>query len=115
MEILAKCSLTDLLVQTLMRGRDHTEVAQYRLDAAHRQHLAVLQHSQQFDLNGERDVRDLIKEDRAAVARCRSPGWVCSAPVNAPRTCPKSSLSASDGFSEATFTAMNGPADRPLC
>ena len=35
--------------------------------------------------------------------------------MNAPRSCPKSSLSSSDSDSAAQLTARNGRADRRLC
>ena len=43
-----------------------------------------------------------------------SPFRACSAPVNAPRAWPNSSLSASDGLSDATLTGTNGPSQRWL-
>ena len=45
-------------------------------------------------------------------AASNSPGRSCVAPVNAPRACPKSSLSRSVSVMAPQLTAMNGPAAR---
>ena len=64
--------------------------------AADRAHGPLLQRAQQLRLQRERQLADLVEEQRAAVglheqARC---GWL-RASVNAPRTWPNSSLSSS--------------------
>ena len=47
-------------------------------------------------------------------ASAKSPGRPLVAPVNAPFTCPKSSLSSSVSGSDAQLTATNGPLARTL-
>ena len=65
------------------------------LAAADRDVLAVLQHAQQLRLERRREEPELVEEERPALrlgeeARRRA----CSAPVNAPFSCPNSSASA---------------------
>jgi hypothetical protein len=44
------------------------------LDAAHALELALLQHAQQLHLHLERDLADLVEEQRAAVGQLEAPG-----------------------------------------
>jgi hypothetical protein len=72
--------------------------------------LALLQHPQQLDLHAGRDLADLVEQQGAPLAASNSPGGPWVAPVNAPRTCPNSSLSSSVSVMAPQLTAMNGPA-----
>ena len=56
----------------------------------------------------QRQLADLVEEDGAARRRLEEPGLACAAPVNAPRSWPKSSLSSSDSESAAQLTETNG-------
>ena len=69
-----------------------------------------LQHAQQLRLQVERQLADLVEDQRAArrllePARAAAP----AAPVKAPRSWPNSSLSASSRGSAPQLTATNGP------
>ena len=79
-----------------------------RLGRADALDLAVLEHAQQLHLHAERQLADLVEEDRAAVGRLEEPLRSRSAPVNAPRTWPKSSLSSSVGASVVQLQMTNG-------
>ena len=65
-----------------------------RLDRADAPDLALLQRAQQLRLQLERQLADLVEEQRAAVGGLEQAGAAALAPVNAPRTWPNSSLSA---------------------
>ena len=70
---------------------------------------AFLQHAQQLGLQWQADLADLVEEERAAVGlREQTRRHRCTAPVKAPRTWPKSSLSSSVSGSAAQSTATNG-------
>ena len=70
---------------------------------------ALLQRAQELRLQGERQLADLVEEERAAV-RLRRRGRVrgARASVKAPRAWPKSSLSSSVSGIAAQLTATNG-------
>jgi len=52
---------------------DHPHVDPDRVGRADPLELALLQHAEQADLGGHRDVADLVEEDRAAVGRLEEP------------------------------------------
>ncbi len=52
-----------------MRRGEDADIERLRLIAADRQHLIVFQNAQQLDLHRQRDVGQLIEEDRAAVGQ----------------------------------------------
>jgi len=66
-EILAKFTRRPLRVQIAMGGRDHAHIDRHRLRRADGPHFAFLQHAQEFYLQRERHVADLVEEDRAAI------------------------------------------------
>ena len=66
-QVLAETAGTDLVLELLVRRRQHAHVHRARLGAADARHLAVLQHAQHLGLRGERHVADFIEEERAAV------------------------------------------------
>ena len=74
--------------------------------------LALLQHAQQAGLGVERHVADLVEEQRAAARLSNLPGIARSAPVKAPFSWPKSSLSIRSRGIAAMLIATNGPALR---
>ena len=78
------------------RGDDaHVDRVGVRLDPT-RAHLALLEHAQELRLDRERQLADLVEEHGAAVGRLEAgPACARSAPVNAPFSWPKSSLSSS--------------------
>ena len=68
-------------------------------------HLLPLQHAQQLRLHRQRDVGRVRRGTRCRRRPARAdPSRGLSAPVNAPFTWPKSSLSTRFGFSAATWT-----------
>ena len=83
--------------------------------AAHALELPLLQHAQQLHLHVRRQVADLVEEDRAAVGELETAfAGRDSAPVNAPRSWPNSSLSITESGNAATFTFTNGRSARGL-
>jgi len=82
------------------------------MTAAHALDLALLEHAQKRDLRLGGQVPDFIQEDRAASAASKRPRRRCSAPVNAPFSCPNSSEAMSDGGMAAQFTRMNARVER---
>ena len=72
-------------------------------------HLAPLEHANELRLDAERELRDLVEEERAAVGRLEQAGLVglAAAPPS-----PKSSRSSSGSVSEAPSTRTKGPAAR---
>ena len=59
-------------------------------------------------------LRDLVEEERPAVGLLEEPLARRAAPVNAPRTWPKSSLSSSVSVMAAQLTGTNGRSARRL-
>ena len=57
----------------------------------------LLKHAQQLGLHLERDIADLVEEERAAVGELEAAHFCAIAPVNAPFSWPNSSLSSSAG------------------
>ena len=71
--------------------------------------LALLEHAQQLRLQLERQLADLVEEERAAVGQLEAARACCwTAPVKAPFSWPKSSLSSSVAGIAAQLTATNG-------
>ena len=71
-EVLAEAARRDLVLQVLVRRADDAHVDRNLLPAADPLDDALLQEAQQLDLQRERQVADLVQEQRAAVARSRS-------------------------------------------
>ena len=66
-EVLAEAALGDHRVQVAMRGGDDAHVDVERLAAADALEAAVLQDAQQPHLRRQRQLADLVEEQRAAV------------------------------------------------
>src|SRR5215467_5985189 len=66
-EILAKCSLLDHGAQITMRGGDHADIDLVRVVAAKPLEFLLLQDPQQFCLELERNVPDLVEKERPLV------------------------------------------------
>ena len=60
---------------------------------AHALELALLEHAQELHLHLGRHLADLVEEERAVVGELEAPGLRATAPVKAPFSWPKSSLS----------------------
>ena len=93
-EVLAEAPLGDGLLQIdVRRGQQRTSTL-HRAVAPHRLERPLLEHAQQLGLQLERQLADLVEQQRAAVGHLEAPGAVRVAPVKAPFTWPKSSLSS---------------------
>ena len=68
--------------------------------------------AQQLDLQGERQVGDLVEEQGAAFRGLKQPCLVACAPVKLPFTCPNSSLSIRSCGIAPQFTGTNGRSAR---
>ena len=99
-----------------MRGRDDADVDVDRALAADADDLAVLHDAQQPHLRRERELADLVEEQRAAVGLLEPAlAPASTAPVNAPCSWPKSSESISSGGIAPQFTRRNGPSRNGEC
>ena len=76
--------------------------------AAHPLELALLDGAQELRLRRERQLADLVEEQRPAVGELEAALRPAAAPVNAPFSWPKSSLSRSASGSAAQLSATNG-------
>jgi len=56
-----------------VRGRDDAHVDLDGLHAAHAFELALLQHAQQLGLDRQRNLANLVQQDRAAVCQLETP------------------------------------------
>jgi hypothetical protein len=68
-EVLAEAALLHGAPQVDVRRRHDAHVHLDHVDAAQAHELAVLQHAQQLRLGLERDVADLVEEERALVGQ----------------------------------------------
>jgi hypothetical protein len=62
---IAKGALLDLLLEIAVGGRHDLHVDRHGLVGAHRQHLALLEHAEQFRLQFQRHLPDLVEEHDA--------------------------------------------------
>jgi hypothetical protein len=95
-EVLAKGALVDRALEVAVGRRDEADVEPDLALAADRPDLALLEGAQELRLERERQLADLV------------------APVNAPFTCPNSSLSSSASGIAAQFTVTSLAARRRL-
>src|SRR5262245_39670062 len=65
-EVLAEFPLLDALLEVRVGRREHPHIYGLRTRLANRHHLALLEKPQQFRLDIEREVADLIEKQRAA-------------------------------------------------
>ncbi len=114
-EIFAEFALRNQVAQCPVRGGQHAKIGATGPRVAHGRHFVLLDGPQQFHLHGERHVADFVQEDGAAVGQLEQALPRCSAPVNAPRTCPNSSLSITPALSAARHVGRNGASLRRLC
>ena len=71
-EILAEAPGLDLRLQVAVGGGDEAHVDPGGLDAAHPLELALLERAQQLHLHLDRDLADLVEEQRARRRPARS-------------------------------------------
>ena len=67
-EIRAERAVLHVLPQRLVRRRDHAHVDANRIGSTDAEKLALLQHAQQLHLRGQRDLADLVEEQRPAIS-----------------------------------------------
>ena len=72
----------------------------------------AVQHAQQLHLNLQVEIADFIQEKRAFVGHFKESGFWASAPLKAPFSYPKSSLSTRCSGIAAQFTSIKGPLQR---
>ena len=95
-EVAAKVALGDQLWQIAIGRGHHADVDALRAIAAQAFEFLLLQHAQQFRLQLQRDVADFVQKQACRDRPIRIGRFSGScAPVNAPRSCPKSSASSS--------------------
>jgi hypothetical protein len=105
---LRKLSLRHHRGQIAVGRRQHPRRDRHRLRRAHRTHLLLLQRAQQFGLQVQRQLADLVEKDRPTLRRRQQALPRPVAPVKAPFTYPKSSLSINVGTSDPQSTGTNG-------
>jgi hypothetical protein len=66
-QVFAEQAVAHVVFQLAVGGGDDAHVHLHRARAAHRPHLAFLQHAQQLDLEGGRGFADFVEEHGAAV------------------------------------------------
>ena len=104
-QLLAELALGHRLAQVAVGGRHQAHVDVDQRGAADAADLPLLEHPQQLRLEGQRELADLVQEQRAADRPPRiRPGSAWTAPVNAPFSWPNSSDSSSCSGSEAQST-----------
>ena len=112
-EVLAEAARADLLLEDAVGRGDDADVDLLGLAVADAEDDALLQRAQELHLQVERQLADLVEEERALVGRpgtCR--GATRSAPVKAPFTWPKSSLSMRFSGMAPQLMTTNGPVAR---
>ena len=88
-QVVAERAGLDQLGQVLVRGRHDTDIDGDRLNTAERFDHSFLEHPQQSDLHGRRNIADLVQEDRAAVGQREPPRLVAFGVGEGPRFVPE--------------------------
>ncbi len=73
-QVVTETALGHTARQVLVRRAEDADVERLWLSGADRQHLVLLQHTQQLDLHWQRDVGQFVKEDCAAVSQGEQAG-----------------------------------------
>jgi len=107
-EILAKRALLDHRQQIAVRRRHQADVGAQRARGAEALEGVLLQHAQELGLQLEGEVADFIEEQRPPLASSKRPRRCVMAPVNAPFSCPNSSLSSSPVGMAAQLSVTKG-------
>ena len=114
-EVLAEAPRRDGLLEIPVRRRDDAHVDVEVARPADPPEGLLLEEAQELGLERRRHLADLVEEDRAAVGRARGArASGCLASVNAPRSCPKSSLSSSVSGSAEQVMFWKMPDSRSL-
>ena len=113
-QIGAERPLVGLGAQVAVGGGDDADVDLDVFLAAEAAERAALEHAEQGRLHRQRQLADLVQEDRAAVRQLERALLARSAPVKAPRSCPNSCDAISVAGSAPGSTTMNGRFARAL-
>ena len=108
-KIFPKPAGLDRGVQIAIGRRDDAGIDGDGAAAAKPGHGPLLEHSEELGLNRNRQLTDFVEEQRAPLRRLEGALSLSRRTGNAPRSCPKSSLSASCSGSAAQLIATNGP------
>ena len=95
-----------------MCGRDDPDVHGHGLGSAHALEGTLLENAQELGLEVQGEIADLVQEQVPPSASSNRPFLVAVAPVKAPFSWPKSSLSRSVWGRAAQLILMNGPPAR---
>ena len=107
-KIAAQFALGHRLFRNFVGGRQHPHVHRRFYLAAQAAQLAVFQHAQQLGLGGGGHLADFIQQQRAFFRQFKAAGAALQAPVNAPFSWPKISLSISVSGMAEQLMATNG-------
>ena len=66
-QVLAEAAVREHRLEVLVRRREHAHVDPLVLGGTERSHLVLLQHAQELGLQRQRELADLVEEDRAVV------------------------------------------------
>ncbi len=94
-----------------MGGGHDTRLGRLGLLTTDRIELTLLKHTKELGLKIRGGIPDFVEEDRALPRELEVPLFPPTAPVNAPRTCPKSSDSNKVSVSAVQLTAINGSSE----
>ena len=106
--------LPDFGFKIPVRGDDHADVDIDMMRRTDPMESPFLQNPEEPGLEVQGHGGDLVEEQCPAIGEFELPGSAVSAPVYAPRSCPKSSASASVGGMAPQLTATNGFSARGL-
>ena len=108
-EVVPELAQRHRLPERAVGGGDDPDVHLDRLDAAHPEEGAALQHPEQLDLGGRRDLADLVEEDGPGVGQLEpAEPPLGGAGEGALLVAEQLRLSSSVSGSAAQLTAMNG-------
>ena len=111
-----KLARLDFLAQVSVRGRDDAKSRSQRRVGADRQHFAMIEHAQQFQLQRQRNIGHFVEKQRAAIGLEQKSGAVLAAAEVAPSTCPNNSASAIVGLKRRHIDRQpTGPAVAHCC
>ena len=124
-QILAKPAGAHLGLEIARGGNQHARVHAARLLIAYAPDLTLLQHPQQLCLQADRQLADLVEQERAAARLLEQPGFVAGRPGERAAHVTEQlgleqglgdrrAVDADEGFARARAGAMNGARDHFL-
>ena len=111
-EILAEAARLDRRLEVPVRRRDDADVDPPGVRRSDALEFAFFEDAQERRLHIERQIADFVEEERPLSASSKRPCRVATAPVNAPRSWPNSSLSIKLAGSAAQLTRTSGRSRR---